>query len=226
MKTISFRDIFSATPEVPSVILVEGAAGTLKSALCFSLMIDILKDPELCGLYLTFEQNWQSHLQNMQSLGMVPPPNLLVSDYNIMRKEFRDEEVQVNFFDSILAMLHATKLEKREKLRIFTLDSLNAIYSISEENAIEEAKISFFKRLKNIDVITLLIFEKIPDQKKIKLKERFLADGIISLGIMYSKDDVVRYLQPVKLTTSEHSLNKRHLFANRDGLSLLGPVYR
>ncbi|MCE1247266.1 MAG: hypothetical protein LWY06_11530 [Firmicutes bacterium] len=226
MKLISFRDVFTADPEQSSIILVEGAAGTLKSALCFSLMLETLKDKEDAGLYLTFEQTWESHLRNMKSLGLESPENLLVSDYNFMRKEFRDEEMNINIFDSILGMVEALKSEKKDHFKIFALDSLNALYSILSHDNLENAKISFFRRLKSLGVITLLIFEKTTEQDRKNLRERFLADGIISLGIMHNKGDVVRYLQPVKLTSSEHSLKRRQMAAKSDGLALLGPFYR
>jgi len=227
MKLISFEDIFSIQPPTPSIILVEGTAGTLKSALCFSLMINMLnKNNDKCGLYLTMEQNWQSHLKNMKSLGMSAPENLLVSDYNIMRKEFRDEETRINIFDSIISMVEATKMEKGDKFRLLALDSQNALYSIMDREYLDSATVSFFNRLRSMNMITLLIYERSKEQFAKSYRERFLADGIISLGIMHSKGDVIRYLQPLKLTGVEHSLKKRHLLANKEGLSLLGAVYK
>ena len=227
MKLITFKDIFSIMPEPPSIILVEGAAGTLKSALCFSMMIDMMQNnKDSTGLYLTFEQNWKSHLQNMDSLGLEPPANLLHSDYNIMRKEFGSEEIDIKVFDSIMEILISMNREMGDNFKIFTLDSLNALYSIMPEKYIESATLSFFNRLRELNIITLLIYEESPDHPIKSNRERFLADGIISLGIMQSKGDVIRYLQPLKLTSAEHSLKKKHLLATKDGLSLLGAVYR
>ena len=227
MKLVTFNDIFTKEPKTPSIVLVEGAAGTLKSALCFSLMIDSLKDDEeACGLYLTFEQNWTSHLQNMESLGFKHPENLLHSDYNIMRKQFGNEEIDIKIFDSIMSILEAIYSEKKDKFKIFTLDSLNALYSIMPKEYLESATASFFNRLRELDIVSLLIYEKSLTLPQTTNRERFLADGIISLGIMHGKGDVVRYLQPLKLASSEHSLKKRHLHASKDGIALLGSVYR
>ncbi|MCD4782212.1 MAG: hypothetical protein K8T10_00125 [Candidatus Eremiobacteraeota bacterium] len=226
MKPITFKDIFSVDPVKSSLFLVEGSAGTLKSALCFSLMLDILKDKENFGLYLTFEQPWQSHLNNMKSLGLANPENLLVSDYNIMRKAMPDEETCVNMFDSILEMLKSIKSEKKEKFRIFTLDSLNAIYSITDTEYLKSSILSFFRKLKELDIISLVIFERASENIEGEFRERFLADGIISLGIIRSRGNVVRYLQPIKYAWSSHSLKKRQLVASDEGLSILGAVYR
>jgi len=226
MKLITFNDIFSVDPAKSAILLVEGASGTLKSAICFSIMLDILKNENNFGLYLTFEQPWQSHLNNMKSLGLSNPENLLVSDYNIMRKEIPDEETGVNIFDSILEMLKSIKSEKGERFRVFAIDSLNAIYSIADNEYLKSSTLMFFKRLKKLDIISLIIFEKASEKMEGNFRERFLADGIISLGIMRSRGNVLRYLQPLKYAWSSHSLKKRQLVADDDGLSILGAVYR
>lgn len=226
MKLIAFEDIFPVDPVKSPLFLIEGSAGTLKSALCFSLMLDILKDKENFGLYLTFEQPWQSHINNMRSLGLSDPENLLVSDYNIMRKVIPEEETGVNIFDSILEMLKSIKSEKKEKFRIFALDSLNAIYSIVDPEYLKSSILTFFKKLKKLDIISLVIFERTSEKIEGEFRERFLADGIISLGIMRSRGNVVRYLQPLKYAWASHSLKKRHLVAGDEGLSILGAVYR
>lgn len=226
MKLINFEDIFAAQPPDSSIILVEGVAGTLKSGLCFSIMLDMLRKEDSYGVYLTFEQTWKSHVNNMKSLGLNAPENLLVSDYNIMRQEFKDEETQVKIFDSIIEMLTAIQQEKGSRFKVFTLDSLNAIYSIMEEKYLQSSLLAFFKRLRDLNIITLIIFEKSPDNTGRAMRERFLADGIISMGIMQSRGEMVRYLQPLKLTSIDHSLKKRQVSAGKDGMVLLGPVYR
>lgn len=225
-KFISFKDIFFDSPPSPSVILVEGEAGTLKSTLCFSLILDHLNGDDTCGLYLTLEQSWKSHIDNMRSIGLEPPSNLLVSDYNNMRRELADEETQIQIFNSVLQMVEALKKEKGDSFKIFALDSLNAMYSVSDPDFLDVATSSFFRKLKNLDVISLIIFEKSMEDPDITLRERFLADGIIQLGIVTSRNDIIRYLQPIKMAQIEHSLKKRQLVIGPKGMELLGSVYR
>jgi archaellum biogenesis ATPase FlaH len=225
MKLITFEDIFSSSPRPPATILVEGEAGTLKSTLCFSMMLDMLKQPESFGLYMTFEQTWESHLANMKSLGYDPPPSLLSVDYNIMRREFGYEETHAVILNSILEMVASVSREKKGGLRIFALDSLNAVYSIMDRSFIEHSLVPFFQKLRQNNVISLIIHERTPICGCNCLRERFLADGIISLGILRNKGEAVRYLQALKYAGGEHSLKRRHLQAGRDGLSLLGTLY-
>lgn len=226
MKLVNFQEIFSTEVQPPSVILVEGVAGTLKSALCFSLMLHELQDPAKHGLYITFEQTWDSHLVNMKSLGLETADNLLSLDYNIMRREFKNSETNVKIFDSILGMLESLIQEKKDGFRIFALDSLNALYSVMDPKEIEYSLAGFFRKLRELNIISLIIFEKSEAYHLGKLRERFMADGIISLGIQKNRGDVVRYLQPLKFNAADHSLKKRCLEASDNGLALLGPVYR
>jgi archaellum biogenesis ATPase FlaH len=217
-------------PDPPSIILVEGTAGSLKSALCFSLMLDLLKDPQKFGLYITLEQPWHSHLVNMNSLGFSSPDNLLSLDYNIMRKEFKDEETQIRIFSSILEIITSLNQEKNGNLCIFALDSLNAIYSIMDPKIIESSIMPFFRKLRKFNMVSLIIHEKIGTEigniKKVHNRERYIADGIVSLGVQNQRGEMLRYLQPLKFSNGEHSLKRCHLVAGKDGLSLLGPLYR
>lgn len=226
MNLITFEEIFSSPVEPPAVVLVEGEAGTLKSTLCFSLMLDLLGRSDDIGLYMTFEQTWQSHRTNMASLGYIPPDRLLSVDYNIMRKETSLQDARVNIFTSILEMVETLDREKEGKLRIFALDSLNAVYSISDQAFLEYSLVPFFRQLRKHNMISLIIHEKTSPDNSNRLRERFLADGIISLGILRHQGDVVRYLQALKFASGEHSLKRRHMMTQKNGLTLMGNVYR
>src|SRR2546428_694529 len=54
----------------PKVILVTGPPGSMKTSFCYTLMSRYLKDTGEFGLYTTLEETVQSHLRNMESLGI------------------------------------------------------------------------------------------------------------------------------------------------------------
>jgi KaiC/GvpD/RAD55 family RecA-like ATPase len=163
---------------------------------------------------------------NMDSLGLIPAENLLSADFNIMRKEFKGGETSIRIFDSILEIISSLNQEKEGNLTIFALDSLNAIYSILPQDMVESSLIPFFKKLRQHNIVSLIIHERTNEQPAGLMRERYLADGIISLGVQHQRGEMIRYLQPLKFTYGEHSLKKLQLVAGTDGLSLLGPVYR
>ena len=227
MNLISLKDIFSIDVEPPAIILVEGEAGTLKSTLCFGLMLEWLSRQSDChSLYMTFEQTWQSHITNMKSMGYEPPGTLHSVDYNIMRKEMAFQEGAVNVFNSITGMIEALYHEKKGKLGLFALDSLNAVYSIAEPQLLESSLSPFFRKLREYNMVSLIINESQPEEKCTRMRERFLADGVVSLGILRNQGDVSRYLQALKFSQGEHSLRRRQLVLGRDGLKIQGEVYR
>ncbi len=227
MNQISLKDIFSADVTPPAIILVEGEAGTLKSTLCFGMMLNLLAHcPDSHGLYMTFEQTWQSHVSNMISMGYQPPGSLHSVDYNIMRKEAALQQDAVNVFTSITGMIDALYNEKKGNLSIFALDSLNAVYSIAEPQLLESSLIPFFRKLREYNMISLIINECQMDENNSHMRERFLADGIVSLGILRRQGEVSRYLQALKFSQGEHSLRRRQVVLGRDGIKIQGEVYR
>src|SRR5438874_12364160 len=64
----------------PKVILVTGPPGSMKTSFCYTLMSRYLKDTGEFGLYTTLEETVQSHLRNMESLGVELSMNRQISD--------------------------------------------------------------------------------------------------------------------------------------------------
>src|SRR5437660_1538516 len=64
----------------PKVILVTGPPGSMKTSFCYTLMSRYLKDTGEFGLYTTLEETVQSHLRNMESLGVELSMNMQVGE--------------------------------------------------------------------------------------------------------------------------------------------------
>src|SRR5213080_5075722 len=70
----------------PKVILVTGPPGSMKTSFCYTLMSRYLKDTGEFGLYTTLEETVQSHLRNMESLGVELSMNMQISDFTDLRE--------------------------------------------------------------------------------------------------------------------------------------------
>src|SRR5438309_189671 len=70
----------------PKVILVTGPPGSTKTSFCYTLMSRYLKDTGEFGLYTTLEETVQSHLRNMESLGVELSMNMQISDFTDLRE--------------------------------------------------------------------------------------------------------------------------------------------
>ena len=61
------NNVFETDIPPNSVVLVTGAAGTLKSGFTFQLLSNYLEAQDEYGLYITLEQSKENHLHNMSS---------------------------------------------------------------------------------------------------------------------------------------------------------------
>lgn len=210
-----------------SVILVTGAEGTLKSGLVFSMMANYLSANDEHGLYATLEQNLESHLRNMKSLGIKEERNLHIFDYRDMRQEWMDSELDlIKTTEEVIDSFN----EKYDNLTLFALDSLNALYSISDNCDMRKKIYNFFTHLRDEELTSFLIMESAQSRMSGQLTqlhqvEHFLADGTIELGMIEGKGGVKRYIQILKMRATKHAMEKHQLTIGDSGPSILGPIY-
>jgi KaiC/GvpD/RAD55 family RecA-like ATPase len=210
-----------------SLILVTGAEGTLKSSLVFSLISNHLAAHDEHGLYVSLEQSKESHLLNMNSLGLKKRDKLHIFDYRDMLREWKDREPDlISMTDEVIDFYR----DKYNNLTIFALDSLNALYSYSGEDNSRKMMYHFFSNLRDKGLTSFLILESPPSRMAGYLldfnrPERFLADGIIELGIIEGKGGVKRYIQILKMRATKHAMEKHQITIETNGLQILGPIY-
>lgn len=210
-----------------SVILVTGAEGTLKSGLVFSMMTNYLSANDAHGLYLTLEQSLESHLRNMKSLGIKEERNLHIFDYRDMRQEWMDSELDL--IKTTEEVIDSFK-EKYDNLTLFALDSLNALYSISDPGDMRKNIYNFFTHLRDEELTSFLIMESAQSRMsgqftQLHQVEHFLADGTIDLGMIEGKGGVKRYIQILKMRAAKHAMEKHQLTIGDNGPNILGPIY-
>ncbi|MDD2835018.1 MAG: ATPase domain-containing protein [Methanothrix sp.] len=226
--TISGLDkiLFDDIPK-GSVILVTGAEGTLKSGLVFSMMANYISANDEHGLYVTLEQNIESHLRNMNSLGIREERGLHIFDYRDMRLEWMDSELDL--IKTTEEVIDSYK-EKYDNLTLFALDSLNALYSISDQENMRSKIYNFFSHLRDEELTSFLIMESAQSRISGQFSsshqvEHFLADGTIELGMIEGSGGVKRYIQILKMRATKHAMEKHQIIISDKGLNILGPIY-
>ena len=215
--------------EIPkgSVILVTGAEGTLKSGLVFSMMTNHIAANDEHALYVTLEQNGESHLRNMNSLGIKKESDLHIFDYRDMRLEWMNSELDlIKMTEEVIESYK----DKYDNLTLFALDSLNALYSISEHENMRSKIYNFFTRLREEGITSFLIMESAPSRVGVQFSqfhqtEHFLADGTIELGMIEGMGGVKRYIQILKMRATKHAMEKHQLTIDENGISIRGPIY-
>jgi len=215
--------------EIPrcSLLLVTGAEGTLKSGMVFAMISNHLAANDEHGLYITLEQSKESHLRNMSSLGIKKRDELHVFDYRDMRREWADRELDmIKVIDEVIDFYK----DKYGNLTVFALDSLNALYSISEEAHLRKEMYDFFSSLRDKELTSFLILEAPPRMvpgsfHDYHRPEHFLADGTIELGMIEGKGVVKRYIQILKMRETRHAMEKHQVTIDENGINILGPIY-
>jgi len=215
--------------EIPrcSVILVTGAEGTLKSGMVFGMISNHIAANGEHGLYITLEQSKESHLRNMSSLGIERRDELHIFDYRDMRREWADRELDmIKMTDEVIDFYK----DRYGSLTVFALDSLNALYSISEEAYLRKEMYNFFTSLRDKELTSFLILEAPPLMMPGPFHdyyrpEHFLADGTIELGMIEGKGVVKRYIQVLKMRATRHAMEKHQVTIDENGINILGPIY-
>jgi len=210
------------------VVLVTGPAGCLKSALSFNLMTRHLEThPDEFGVYITLEETTHSHLRNMQSLNIALPENLMISDHSDLRTRFESDNPHPDFLELIYGILGFFKQDKGDKFTCLAIDSLGAMYSLIDTTNIRARMYNFFKRLRELDMTTIVIMET-PAESNIHMSlgsEGFLADGIIQMGMADTKQDIALFMQVIKMRACAHSRKKHLVDVTDSGISVLGPLF-
>lgn len=226
------NELFDENSDIPagSVILVTGVEGGLKSGFVFNIMSNYFAGNNEHGLYATLEETEESHIRNMASLGIKKLDRLHIFDYKDIRHEWENEEPDMVKVTEDMIDFYK---EKYDNLTVFALDSLNALYSVSNPLNLRKNMYRFFTMLRDKELTSFLILETCSTEKHvfictadlIERPEYFLADGIIELGMVEAKENVKRYIQIRKMRGANHSMEKHHIIVENDGIHILGTVY-
>ncbi len=213
----------------PKVILVTGPPGSMKTSFCYALMSKYLKDTGEFGLYTTLEETVQSHIRNMESLGVDLSLNMQISDFTDLREidAVVGPDDQTDYIAFIEKMITHFRKVHGPKFKMFALDSLGALYSLMEtSDNMRKRMFYFFKMLRDNNLICLVVMERsLGGESQLLGNEGFLVDGIVMLGLDRSRGKLVRYLQVEKLRAVEHSMEKHAIEPRKGGLTVLGPIF-
>ena len=213
------------------IVLLSGTSGTMKSSVAFNIMYNEALKGET-SLYLTLEQSAKSlltHMTNMDfdlsKINVVElseisnetskidevvkkqkgKGTMIIADLGAIRKKVKDTKFSAGS-DWLNAIKNLTKkIKVHVNCKLFTLDSLSALYVLSQFEQ-PRAKLFFiFEFLRDLNLTSFLISE-IPHAKSGYSEygvEEYLADGIIHLMLTERYRKVTREISVVKMRASE-----------------------
>jgi len=217
------------------VVLVAGSAGTMKSSITFNILYNEVLNNGKIGLFICLEQSYVSLLNHMINMGFDfskievviigsdisemkkkiqqiranKKGTFIISDIGTLRKEVRDTKISSggswwNLIKNILK-----RLKEECGLDLFVLDSLNALYVLSDFKEVRNELFYMFEFFRSLDVTTFLISEMPLDRSKYAEYEveDFLADGVIMLRLIERYRKVTREISVVKMRATECNID-------------------
>jgi KaiC/GvpD/RAD55 family RecA-like ATPase len=221
--------LFKSDIKPPKIIMVAGPPGGMKSSFVYTLISKYVENTGHFGLYTTLEESVDSHLENMEALGVSLSMNMQISDLTDLREidQLLDEEETTNYIEFTERMIIHLKKQKGDKFNVFALDSLGALYSLMENvDNLRKKMYYFFRMLRENNLIAFVVMESnLQGTTQLLGNEGFLVDGIINVGLERSTGKIVRFMQVEKMRAISHSMEKHALVVGVDGgIAILGPV--
>ncbi|MFH1510932.1 MAG: ATPase domain-containing protein [Candidatus Woesearchaeota archaeon] len=205
------------------ITLVAGGAGTYKSSFCFNIAYNAALEGKKL-IYITLEQQADSLLQQIRSMGYdlskvklrqvqdttsmfagiekISKTNtdILLLDIANIRKTIigmTKKATRHDWFRVIESML--LKLKNKGLTDIFVLDSLTALYALSDFKEPRKDIFNIFSAIKDFGCTTFLVSETTGDAHNEYGIENYLADGIINLATARKETRVVGELSITKM---------------------------
>src|SRR5438093_6461924 len=190
------------------LVLIEGAPGTMKSSLAFSILLHNAAREGLHCLYVSLEERASSLLKQMGSVGLkldVPKGSLVVLDPRTAADILSEKK---DWVDALEAGIKSIK-EKRG-LDLIVIDSLEALEVLAKFKDRRREMYRLFEWLRDLAVTSFVVTER-PDWLiaghvlQGRWDEDFLADGVVHLRMHFVTDlTAQRRLRVVKMRGTKH----------------------
>lgn len=207
----------------PYITLVTGPPGAMKSSFCMTLLANHLSRTGEFGLYCTVEENVDSLMRGTSSLGLNMPHSLQITDFT----ELRRENENMDYLKFTRRMIEHFKQQHGDRFTTFVLDSLGAIYSLTNiDEAMRKKMFGFFDFLRSMNLNVFIITERnVGTYAELQGNEGFLADAVINLGLDHRNGKLVRTMQIEKMRHVRHAMEKMAIDVGPHGLTILGPLF-
>ncbi|MFH0978256.1 MAG: ATPase domain-containing protein [Candidatus Woesearchaeota archaeon] len=216
------------------IVLICGSSGTMKSSICFNLVYNEALAGKV-GLYFSLEQGYSSLLNHLINMGydfskveiIVVGSNIedikkklktlkdsgkggvIISDLGDLRKEIKDSKMGASGDWWVFIRNVLSSIKKEIDFKILVLDSLDALYVLSNFEEARNKLFYLFEYLRDLNVTSFLISEMPLDGHRYGRfeVEDYLADGIIMLRLVERYRKVTREISVVKMRTTNCNID-------------------
>jgi KaiC/GvpD/RAD55 family RecA-like ATPase len=207
------------------VILVNGAPGTMKSTLTYTILHNAALFDGVSSMYFSLEQTRASILRQMARLKMPSPQaveHMMVVDMVDLRKEMEDSkgdwrEILLRYVKNVFA---------ERPFRIFVLDSLDSFKAVSDHEFTRQDLKDLFDWFKTLGITVMLISEKPMAQLTESVQsELYLADGAIEIMMkQIDESKIQRWVRCPKLRGMNIDTRYYAMFHDGEHFNLTIPI--
>ncbi|MFQ6128087.1 MAG: RAD55 family ATPase [Thermoplasmata archaeon] len=207
------------------ITLIHGPTGTMKSSLAFYILYNNALEGRK-GLYVTLEQEAESLVDQMESLGMeVPAASKLLPIFDLSRgreklhelhekmqslkgKDLKNPMTEKGFLGVFKKKVE--ELKQKHSFDLLVIDSLEALELIADFPDRRKDLFDFFEWLRALGITAFIVSETSPDLMSFlrfeeTFDEAFLADAIFELKMeIINNVDVQRRIRCVKMRSVNH----------------------
>ena len=208
------------------VILISGSAGTMKSSITFNILYNEAIQGRI-GLFFSLEQGYASLLNHLINMGfdfskvevIVVSSNIedikkklkvlkdsgkgavILSDLGDLRKEIKDTKMGSGGDWWVFVKNVVTSIKKEVDVRMLVLDSLDALYVLSNFEEARNKLFYMFEYFRDLNLTCFLISEMPLDGSRYSRfeVEDYLADGVIMMRLVERYRKVTREISVVKM---------------------------
>ena len=224
------RKLDGGIPKGNAVLMV-GSSGTGKTTLCMQYLINGAEMGER-GVFFTITEPLFKLTKNIENFGFYKKKYVEDGLVNIIDLRVISERLGLNSekynVEDASALLEVLKdIADELEVKRLVIDSITALcYRLQSDEMIRDFIFKLGSSLAGMGCTTILTSE-IPPTKPGELKyskygiEEFIADGIIFLGDVNRRGDIIRTLQIIKMRGTSHSRTKSAMnISSKNGIEL------
>lgn len=211
-----------------NTILLTGSCGTGKTTLSLEYLVHGASEGENC-LFVSVTEDSDKLLTNVIPYDffdeeLLKKGKLVFVDMPAMYARFGLEKVEFDFEEIDLIVEAIGQIVGELKIKRLVVDSVTSVcYRLKTEEKIRDFILKLGKTLSDHGCTSILISEISPSAQRYSLYgvEEAIADGIILMGNMERRGDLLRTLQVVKMRGTQHSRTKYVLSLTSVGVLLV-----
>lgn len=190
------------------VVLVSGVAGSMKTLLVLHTLYENVVRGHGKALYISLEEKRNLILRRAGKVGMKLAEiedKFAIIDMGFLRKQLKEfPSEKVDWLESLINQIKTFKQDIG--FDYLALDSLNALYAISDMKNPRDQLFYFFETLRDMNLTAFLITEMRDENSEFGQYgvEEFLADGIVHTDLRRINSVMNLFVGIVKMRETKH----------------------